>query len=183
MATISKLVTYDDYRTLPDDGKRYEIIGGELYMTPAPTTYHQRILGNLYMQMRHFTDKSNLGEVLMAPVDIVLSMTDVIQPDLIYIAKSRAHIITRKNIVAAPDLVVEIISESTEAIDQNQKKQLYERYGVKEYWLVYPEKKQVEQFILRDQAFTLQNTYQVPDSLKSNILSGFSVELKNIFVG
>jgi Uma2 family endonuclease len=86
--TLTKLVTYDDYRHLPDDGKQYQVIGGNLYMAPAPTTTHQRILRNLSILLSEYVSKSKAGEVLFAPVDVVLSMTDVVQPDLIFVARS-----------------------------------------------------------------------------------------------
>jgi len=178
---LTKLITYDDYRELPDDGKQYQIIGGELYMAPAPRIYHQRILLNLAKIVDTFTDKNNLGDVLIAPVDVVLSMTDVVQPDLIFVSKKRLNIVTKNNIVAAPDLVVEILSEHSETIDRTKKKDLYERHGVKEYWIVDPENKKIEQFILTDQKFAEQPIVHSDKKLSSSVLKGLNLNLDKVF--
>src|SRR5699024_3456521 len=181
MATKTTLVTYDDYRNLPDDGKRYEIIEGRLLMTPAPHTIHQRILGKLYKSISNYTEEQNIGEIFIAPVDVILSMTNVVQPDLMFIAKERSHIITEKNVVAAPDLVAEITSESTKVRDQTTKKALYEKYGVKEYWIIYPDDEKVEQFILQDEKLVLQKTVGKSDLLKPKVISGLSIALEEVF--
>src|SRR5690554_2681848 len=123
--TLARLITYDDYRHLPDDGKQYQIIRGELYMTPAPPTVHQRIARNLFLFMDDHVRKHKPGEILFSPVDVVLSMTDVVQPDIVFVAKERLNIIAEKNIVEAPDLVVEILSEHTGKIDRTKKMKLY----------------------------------------------------------
>lgn len=96
MATQSKLVTYDDYVTLPDDGNRYEIIGGELLMTPSPTSLHQRISFKLSNSLGNYVGKNDLGYIFYAPMDVVLSFTDVVQPDLMFISKQRSEIISEK---------------------------------------------------------------------------------------
>jgi len=179
--TLSRLTTYDDYRKLPDDGKQYQIIGGDLHMTPAPTTIHQRILRNLFRITDNYVTKQKVGEVLFAPVDVVLSMTDVVQPDLVFVAKDRLNIITKKNIVDAPDLVVEILSEHTETIDRQKKMFLYEKHGVKEYWIVDPIKKMIEQFVLEEK--TLQSHAKLKDiqKLSSIIIDDFSFPVSEIF--
>lgn len=154
--TLTRLTTYDDYRHLPDDGKKYQIIHGELYMTPAPSTFHQRILLNLIRTLDPFVNENNLGEILIAPVDVVLSMTDVVQSDLVFVARERLNIITKKNIVEAPNLVLEIISENIETIYRQKKMELYEKHGVGEYWIVDPDAKTIEQFIQKKEKFKLQ---------------------------
>jgi Uma2 family endonuclease len=108
-------------------------------------------------------------------------MTDVVQPDLMFISNERSHIVTEKNIVDAPDLVVEIISEGTKVRDQTTKKALYEKYGVKEYWIVYPDEKKVEQFILQNEQLVLNETFEKSEKLTSKVIDGFSVPLKEIF--
>jgi Uma2 family endonuclease len=114
MQTARSLVTYDDYIRLPDDGCRYEVLQGELVMTPAPNMDHQRISRNLEFILHSYASEKGLGEVFYAPVDVVLSMTNILQPDIVFVSSGRKHIIAKKNIVDAPDLVVEIILESTE---------------------------------------------------------------------
>lgn len=102
-------------------------------------------------------------------------MTDVVQPDIVFVAKERLNIITKKNIVEAPDLVVEILSEHTESIDRNKKKELYERHGVKEYWMVDPEAKRIEQYVPEQQAFVLKTTAGTK-KLTSILLEGFTLD-------
>ena len=179
--TLSKLVTYDDYRQLPDDGKQYQIIGGELYMTPAPTTIHQRILFKLAQAIASHAADHNLGEILIAPVDVILSMTDVVQPDIVFVAKERMNIITQKNIVEAPDLVVEVLSGHTETIDRKKKRELYARHGVREYWIVDPEAKTIDQFLNENGQLTRTHTIKSGETLASKIVEGLQVSVDEIF--
>ncbi len=181
MITKEKFVTYDDYLTLPDDGNRYEIIGGELLMTPAPNTIHQRLLLKLSTLLNEHVEKNNLGEIFISLFDVILSMTDVVQPDIMFISKKCSQIITKKNIVEAPDLVIEILSDSTAAIDRNQKKELYEKYGVKEYWMVNPDAKEIEQYLLQDEIYKLNAKLESSEKLVSTVIDGFSLPLQPIF--
>ena len=141
--------TYEDYLRLPDDGKRYQVIEGEVYMVPALTPYHQDILGRLFVLLRTFVEEHRLGKVYCAPCDVILSQEDVVQPDIFFICKEREDIITKKNIQGAPDLVVEVLSQFTAKLDRTLKTGLYERFGVKGYWLVDPDQKQIEVLALK----------------------------------
>src|SRR5262249_54186269 len=115
--TGARPFTYEDYLLLPED-RRYEIVDGELYMTPSPATYHQRILRQLERALGEYVEGRRLGEVLFAPCDVVLSETDIVQPDVLFVSSGRASIIGEKYISAAPDLVVEILSPATAQRDQ-----------------------------------------------------------------
>src|SRR5712691_11341392 len=126
-------LTYEDYRLLPED-RRYEVIDGELFMTPAPTPYHQIVALNVATALGEHVLGLKLGTVLIAPCDVVLSETDVVQPDILFIAAERASVIGEKYISAAPDLVIEVFSPSTAGRDQTLKKKLYAPRGVKELW-------------------------------------------------
>ncbi len=132
-------LTYEDYRQLPDDGKRYEIIEGELYVTPSPTTQHQRVVFELAKWLDSFVRGRSLGEVLIAPLDVVLSEHTVVQPDIVFVSAERLDRVRENGIFGAPDLVVEVVSASTRERDAGLKKRLYLRSGVVEYWLVDPE--------------------------------------------
>src|SRR5436305_9026054 len=132
---IRKL-TYDDYVLIPDDGKRHEILDGEHYVSPSPSLGHQRLVARLFRWLDGFVHPRELGEVLFAPLDVLLSWKDVVQPDLLFISRERAEISTEKNVQGAPDLVIEVLSKSTWNLDQDVKLQRYERFGVREYWLV-----------------------------------------------
>ncbi len=105
-----EVFTYEDYLQLPDDGKRYEIIDGELYMSPAPTTPHQRISGNFFGPIWYFLQQNPIGEIYSAPTDVPFSEIDVLQPDIIFFSKEKIDILTRENIQGAPDLVIEVLS-------------------------------------------------------------------------
>jgi len=181
MTTRAKPVTYDDYLTLPNDGKKYEIIEGELTMSPSPTTDHQEISIRLTNAIFSYVDKHKLGKVYPAPIDVVLSITDIVQPDIVFISSERTDIITKKNIIAAPDLVIEILSESTETLDRVTKKNLYERYGVREYWIVDPSAKIIEQHILENKAFRFIGKFESGQSIDVSTIEGLTVKLKDVF--
>ncbi len=182
MTTRTKPVTYDDYLALPNDGKKYEIIEGELIMTPSPISEHQIISRNIVLILGTYVSKNKLGEVLYAPIDVVLSMTDVVQPDIVFISSERTGIITKKNIIAAPDLVIEILSESTETLDRVTKKNLYEHYGVREYWIVNPTAKTIEQYILENKAFHFLGSFTSDQSIDVRTVGGLTVNLKDVLV-
>ena len=130
--------TYEDYLSFPEDGKRHELIDGEHFVTPAPLTKHQRILSNLHLLITAYVKQNALGSAFFAPTDVILSDTDVVQPDFLFISATRSAIITEANIQGPPDLAVEILSEGTRKTDEVIKRKLYERYGVEEYWVFYP---------------------------------------------
>lgn len=179
-ATVKKKYTYEDYLKMPDD-QRYELIEGELLMTPSPKIDHQRISRKLEFKMVKFAEENDLGEVFDAPCDVYLDEENVTQPDILFVSKAKAPIIAENNIQGAPDLIVEILSEGTAYRDAIQKKMLYARFGVKEYWIVAPKEKMIELYILKNNTYQLAKTYFYSDTLESQILKGFRVELKEIF--
>ena len=137
-------LTYEDYVLLPEDGKIHEIIDGEHCMTPAPDTYHQTISRRIQFQLYEQIEERGLGFVFDAPTDVQLSEIDIVQPDLLVILTARRSIIAPKKIIGPPDLIVEILSESTGGKDRKLKLDLYQKAGVPEYWLVDPESQQIE---------------------------------------
>ncbi len=130
------ILTYRDYEALPADGRRYELHEGELSVTPAPGTQHQRVVGRLYRLLSQHAEARGLGEVLVAPVDCVLSDTTVVQPDIVYVESSRSSLVSARGIEGPPTLVVEVLSPSTAQLDRGTKLQLYARHGVPYYWIV-----------------------------------------------
>ena len=179
-AIEKKKHTYDDYMKTSDD-ERYELIEGELIQLFSPTTKHQRVSGDIMIEVNKFVESRNLGEIFHGPLDVVFDNENVMQPDILFISKERLDIIGEKNIQGAPDLVIEIISESTAYRDLVQKKKLYARFGVKEYWIVLPEESSVEVYTLKDNTFSLQTTYGRDDTLRSPLLQKLKIELKKIF--
>ncbi len=175
-----KKYTYEDYLKIPGD-KRYELIGGELIMTPSPIPKHQRISRKIEFILERFITENNLGEVFYAPCDVCLDEENVVQPDILFISKNRLDIIGEKNIQGAPDLVIEIISESSAYRDMVQKKKLYARFGVKEYWIVIPEEESIEIYVLKNSTYQLHKTYAKDDALQSPYLKDLKIALKGIF--
>jgi len=179
-STAEKALTYEDYRKLPE-GAPYQLIGGELVLTPSPTTYHQIISFRLGLQMGNLVMNKELGIVLYAPIDVYLEETETYQPDIIFIAQERLGIIEPARINGAPDLVVEILSPATAYYDLRKKFRVYERCGVKEYWIVDPEEKSVELHLLQEGKFRLEQQAAGEGRVASRILEGFSVALESIF--
>ncbi len=181
MSTPASLrFTYEDYLLLPED-RRYEIIDGDLFMTPAPGTPHQRIVGNLYLRLRQHVDDRGLGEVLIAPCDVVLSPTNVVQPDVLFVAVERASIIDEKFISAAPDLVVEVLSLSTEERDRTLKTKLYARFGVREVWIADPATKRIEVLTNSGDGFRREGLFGLGTVLHSSLLPSLEIPIAEAF--
>jgi Uma2 family endonuclease len=172
--------TYEDYLLTPDD-RRYELIDGDLLLTPAPTPYHQRVSGKLGFLLTEFVNTRGLGEVLFAPCDVVLSRHDVVQPDVFFIRSDRLSIVTEKNISGAPDLAVEILSPSTEDRDRDLKTKLYGRSGVRELWIADPAAKTIEVLVNAEAGFRREALYGGADVLRSPLLAGLEIPLGRIF--
>jgi Uma2 family endonuclease len=131
--------TYDDFVHFPDDGKRHELIDGEHYVTPSPNLRHQDLVQRLLVELvLYLRTHPGAGRVFVSPLDVVLSHYDIVEPDLLFVAGDQAAIMTEKNIQGAPALVVEVLSKSTRKRDAQTKRRLFERTGVREYWLVDP---------------------------------------------
>lgn len=172
--------TYHDYREIPSDGKVYQIVQGVLYMTPAPNFNHQEISGNIYNILRSFVVPNKLGKVVYSPIDVIFSQTDVVQPDLIFISNERKGLIKDHGIAGPPDLVVEVISPSTQKLDETVKYELYDVQGVYEYLLVYPEKKQIVQHSREGGKLVLQGTFDRREQLSLHSMD-LTVDLAEVF--
>ncbi|MEO0207833.1 MAG: Uma2 family endonuclease [candidate division WOR-3 bacterium] len=176
-----KVWTYEDYLKLEDD-KRYEVINGRLVEMPAPTPWHQDLVGKIFVILVNFVNGKNLGKAFVSPIDVLFSGDVVLQPDIVYVSKERLGIIGEKAIMGAPDLVVEIVSPSTARRDIFVKKGIYEEFGVKEYWIVYPEEKAVEVWVLGEKGkYELYSFAEKEGKVKSKVLEGLEVDLKEVF--
>ncbi len=175
--------TYEDYLLFPEDGKRHELIDGDYFMSPAPKTKHQRISSALHRMMSRFIYERTLGHLLTAPTDVVFSDLSIIQPDLLFISTARASIITDKNIQGAPDLVIEILSETSRKTDEITKRKLYEMYGVDEYWIVDPELSTVKVYRTTERGYvrTGELSVEANNTLDTPLLPGLSISLADIF--
>ena len=176
--------TYADYLELPDDGNLYEVIEGELFMTPAPGTKHQLVSGELEFALQTFVKSQSLGVVLNAPCDVLLEPGGTpVEPDIFFISRSRLNIITSQNIQGPPDLIVEIISPSNPEHDRDRKFKLYQESRVAEYWIVDPEVQTIEVFLLQQEAYILHGRFGAGQAATSSVLKGFRVDVDEIFSG
>ncbi len=175
-----KRITYNDY-VMIDDDNRYEVFHGELRMVPAPSTDHQGIFGNLGFLIWKFVKEKRLGTVFLAPVDVVFDDDEVYQPDVVFIKGERRNIIKKNAIHGVPDLVVEIISPSSTFYDTVEKKEVYRKYGVQEYWVVFPSEKAIEVLTLEKQGYQESCKARKRGIVKSKLLEGLEVDLKEVF--
>lgn len=169
---------YAHYVCFPDDGRRHEIIDGDHYANPAPSTYHQTVSKRLQYHLYTKIELAGKGLVLNAPVDVQLTDHDIIQPDLVVILGAKEKIITPIKIKGTPDLIVEIISPSTAGNDRTLKKEVYQRTGVPEYWIADPFEHEIEQWVLREGKYERQPN---SDSLCPTILDGVMIPLSEIW--
>ncbi len=175
--------TLADFMRFPNDGKRHEIIDGEHYVTPSPNMRHQAISGRLFLAIGNFLAANpHLGRVFYAPFDVILSNHDVVEPDLLVIAADQLDILTPKNVRGAPAIVVEVLSPGTRRVDKIRKRRLFERSGVREYWLVDPELDLIKVFRLgADESFPRAIELTGDDVLQTPILPGLAVALADLF--
>lgn len=177
--------TYDDYRALPEDmSRRYELLHGDFYVVPAPTTRHQQVLNNLNALVRQQVRRFQLGTVLFSPVDVILGQGDareVVQPDLVYVATSRRDIVKLHGIEGAPDLVVEILSPGSEERDRGYKLRMYARYGIAEYWIVDPTACTIEVYNLGPSEYSDPTRYAGNNSLWCALLHDLEISLQEVF--
>lgn len=177
----SKMLTYEDYAKLtPPDSGNYELHNGKLITMPTPTAFHQLISMKLSILLGSFILKNQLGRLLAAPMDTIFSKYDTLQPDLLFISMERADII-KKQVEGAPDFVIEIVSPSNSSKELSYKKYVYETSGVREYWLILPEKKQVAQYENIDNELIRIGLWSVEDVLEAKVLAGFTVRIAEIF--
>ncbi len=174
-----KVWTYEDYLRLTDD-KRYELINGRLEEMPAPGFEHQSILGRLYVKVWEAVIKENSGEVLPAPFDVILSDTVVVQPDIVFISNEGLKNIKRERLFGSPDLAVEIVSPSSYYRDRYEKFVLYEKCGVKEYWIVLPGEKVIEVWCLKDGKYILHSVAVEKGEVESCVLKGLKVKVEEV---
>lgn len=174
--------TYDDYLRLPDDGRRYEIIEGVLYVTNAPDLDHQSAVVEILGDMRNFVREKGLGKVLTAPFEVHLpGIAKPVQPDILFITAERRPPAGAKFFEGAPDLIVEVLSQSTLRLDRRIKLDAYERAGVGEYWIVDPRSHFVEVYVLSRGEYALHGQFGPGEQATSQILAGLSIPVDRIF--
>jgi Uma2 family endonuclease len=172
--------TYQDYLLLPED-KRYEIIEGDLLMSPAPTGYHQDVVFRLARLLDDHVRADDSGKVQIAPRDVYLSEIDIVQPDILFVSKARLGILEEKYVRGAPDLTIEVFEKATAARDRVLKAKLYAKYGVREYWLVDLQAKSVEILLNSETGFERQALFSASETLLSSLLPQLRISLADVF--
>ncbi len=181
LAVVEPLLTNADLGNVPDDGKRYELIGGQLFVASAPDLVHQRISGRTHHAFFSFLLANPVGEILATP-GVIFSDYDGVIPDLVYLSNERRdEIASGSRIYGAPELVIEILSPGNAMRDRREKLQLYNRFGVAEYWIIVPLERAVEIHRREDGALRLFATFAGEDVITTPILPGFACIARTLF--
>ena len=175
-----KKYTADDYMML-EEGAHFQLINNELIMSPSPNAIHQAIAARLSQSILNFLDNINEEGYVALSMDVVFDLDNVFQPDVLYVCEQRVDDIVKERVEGAPDLAVEILSPSNAYYDLRQKKEIYEKYGVREYVIIDPILKNAELYFLKDGVYTLDQKAQKNDFLNSLVLPGYKVDLSKLF--
>jgi Uma2 family endonuclease len=181
MKAVQPRLTHSELRLMPDDGKRYELIDGEVSVTPSPSEKHQRVLGNLFLSISNHVKTKNRGRVYIGPFDVVFGEKTALQPDLLFVSTARLGIIGPEYVLGAPDLVVEVLSPYRQSYDRVTKMEQYALHGVTEYWVVDPTAESVENYVLADSRYELKGAFAGEEILQSPLLPGWEIPAGNLF--
>ncbi len=173
--------TYEDYAALPDDGQRYEIVDGVLFMTPSPSEWHQTAVGRFFRYLATHIEDTGYGRVYMAPFDVELAHDVVVQPDVLVILNDSRNKITPSRIIGAPDLVVEVASPGTAGYDRRKKQDAYARAGVPEYWIAEPLTGTVEVLVLETGEYRSLGVFEGKATLPSRVIPELPVQVEQFF--
>lgn len=181
MVVIKPVFSYEHLAQMPDDGKRYEILEGDLVVSPSPKTRHQRAAGNMFAFLRQ-AERAGYGRAFIAPLDVVFDPHNVPQPDVFFVRQSRRDIVTEDNVQGAPDLIVEVLSKSTRERDFGAKLRLYARYKVPHYWIVDTEDETIQPYILTEGGYRQEPLLQKGQTLVCPLFPGISTAVTDLFV-
>ncbi len=176
-------LTYADFAALPEDGKRYEILDGDLYVSPSPQTDHQRVIARFFRLLSNHVDRHELGEVFIAPYDVLLGEHDIVEPDIIFVSKAKLGIVKKEHIEGIPDLLIEIVSPSRPEYDLRDKRNQYARCGVPWYWIVNPQERWVKELQLSGAAYQETAHCAGDDVFEPKLFPGLRIELSRIWKG
>ena len=195
-ARLTRMVMVPETRSLPaapprgwtatrffalPEGEHYQLVEGEILVTPPPSTFHQRLSMRSRLILGAHVEKHALGEVFAAPIAVVLSKRTVLEPDLLFVSAKRASIVQRPGIVGAPDLVVEILSPGTARLDRTRKLRLNATHGVTHYWILDPEESTLEALALKGEKYTLEEALDGSATFKPALFPGLSIDLTRLF--
>jgi Uma2 family endonuclease len=173
--------TYEDYADLPDDGNRYEVIDGILYLMPGPNPRHQRASTRFTTYLTIHVEFAGLGQVFAAPLDLLLADARPAQPDIMVVLNDKLHLISERGIEGPPDLVIEIASPGTRTHDRSTKLDAYARGGVLEYWLAEPADQTIDVLVLEDGVYRSLGVFAGETLLPSRVLPGLPVRVEQFF--
>jgi Uma2 family endonuclease len=162
--------TYEHYAALPDDGQRYEIVDGVLYMTPAPNRWHQHAVLEIATFLHSYIQLTHIGEVYIAPFDVRLRFNTVVQPDMLVVLQSHLDRVTDAGVIGAPDLVVEVASPGTATHDRREKYDAYAQAGLPEYWIADPATRTVEVRVLDGETYRLLGLFKSNEKMRSTVV-------------
>lgn len=172
--------TYADYARLPDNGMRYEVIEGELFMSPAPRAIHQEMIINLVIELGLYLRTHKLGKIYTAPVDVMMGdLATPVQPDILFIRRERLQIVSDR-VEGVPDFIIEVLSPGNSWVDKRKKFELYAQNGVSEYWIADPDECLVEVYVLRGQAYALLGQFVGEDVIQSEVLPDLQIPISHI---
>ncbi len=172
-----RLLTYADYAALPDDGHRYQLLEGELVMTPSPNRWHQQVSAKLLSELLIHAEKLGLGVVFAAPLDVTLDDGNVVQPDILFVSKERSGILQGGRVIGAPDLCIEILSPGSERLDRVRKLELYARFDVTNYWIVDLGARTIEEYVLAGDVYRARSIAAYDGPFRPAALPGFEFRL------
>jgi Uma2 family endonuclease len=174
-------ISYADLERTPEDGRRYELYDGEMYVVPAPVPKHQIVQQSLAEILHAYAAKHG-GFSVPSPIDIVFSQYDVLQPDIVYFTPERAHLIDiERAIQDAPDLCIEVLSPSTRDTDRGRKMPVFARYGVREYWIADPDVRGIEIYTLKGAGYVLAGAVSGDERVTSPLLPGLTFAAGSVF--
>lgn len=173
-------LTYADLADTPQDGRRYEILEGNLFMGPSPTSRHQRIVGRLFYLLTQFVQSRNLGEVFIAPLDVELEEFTIVEPDVIYVSNSNKSIVLESHIRGIPELVVEVLSASSKTRDLREKRNIYSKCHVPHYWIVDPDERALWEFVLVGDAYAQQSEVRGNDVFRPALFGDLELLFREV---
>ncbi len=184
MQTLLKKITYAEFREMDfpeDDTNRYELLDGELVQRNIPSIQHQRIVRNVFRKLDQFVMEKTLGEVFFAPIALLVDDYNAPQPDVFFISNKTEQVMDEYVVMRPPELVIEVLSPSTMLDDRHRKRKLYERFGVKEYWLIDPQNKAIEVLTISNGQSEIFSFAAEKGTVRSKVLEGFEVNLNEVF--
>jgi Uma2 family endonuclease len=182
MATARGALTYRDLRHTPDDGQRWEIIDGEVYVSPAPSLRHQDAVLGLAVLLRAHVRRHRLGKVWVAPIEVVLERATGVQPDLVFVSRARLTIAQESRIVGPPDLIVEVASPSTATRDRGIKLDVYSRCGVAHYWMLDPRRGGLKALQLDGTQYVVEAEVGTRGVFRPSLFPGLIVRMRDVLV-